>query len=370
MKKNIALAIILGCNALFIAKYTARLTDYAPIIAITITIIYYLLYLFISKMNLHEKWKILFIVGLVGYIAVSLVLFKKISIEKLNVDRWSVIYSFWDTYFSGKYPYNAVSHMDNKPGPMPFYFMLALPFYKLREIGFLPLFGVIAFIGLLYEGAKSSKLSFFSMLFVLSAPILWYEIASRSTIFVNGLLILVHILWVLRSDLRQLNTLLVISITGGLLIATRNVFLLPYLLVLIFLWNENRLGWREVIIGGSVTGITFVATFLPFVLPFGMDAFLEMNPFKIQSNVLIPAPYIPIFVLCTVLISNKLHKASDVIFYSGIILFATITFYFGYQINKWGFETAYSGSKTDIAYFIFCLPFLLYSIADNINSTK
>jgi hypothetical protein len=57
-----------------------------------------------------------------------------------------------------------------------------------------------------------------------------------------------------------------------------------------------------------------------------------------------------------------IKQKNEIFFLSGIFLFMTILMYFIYQIVVNGFQNALYGSKTDISYFILCIPFLLYFV--------
>ena len=111
----------------------------------------------------------------------------------MHVDRWSVIASFWDNYFNGKYVYFAQSFDGNYPGPMPFYFILALPFYIIGELGIFSVLGIFVFMFLM-KNKKNSNIT--SMYFILTASSIFYiwEVCSRSNIFINGVLILYSII--------------------------------------------------------------------------------------------------------------------------------------------------------------------------------
>src|SRR5690606_4490533 len=89
-------------------------------------------------------------IGLLSsFFIVSFIVCYNLLVEKLIVDRWSVITSFCYAHFANIYPYFAKSNVGNPPGPMPFYFLLALPFYSIGELGFLSLIGVLLFFFLL-----------------------------------------------------------------------------------------------------------------------------------------------------------------------------------------------------------------------------
>lgn len=145
-KKNVSLFIFLFVNFLFSVKYISRVTNYYLIISFLISLIYFFIWRYkrvlerfpisLSKLN----FLILSIFVLGCYSA-----FNKIPVATLNVDRWSVITSFWDSYFNNQYVYFAKSNVGNPPGPMPFYFLLALPFYFIGELGWFSVMGVMLF---------------------------------------------------------------------------------------------------------------------------------------------------------------------------------------------------------------------------------
>ena len=145
IKNGISLVAILFINFLFSFKYLNRVTEFALGISIVITAFYIFLYFFSGKIN-SKTFDKLFVPSLLILLVLFLVAFSKIPQETLNVDRWSVIKEFWDAYFQGGYPYGAKSNVGNYPGPMPFYFFMALPFYWIKEIGYFSLAGLIALI--------------------------------------------------------------------------------------------------------------------------------------------------------------------------------------------------------------------------------
>ena len=134
-KQNISLLLFLFVNFIFSVKYLSRVTNYYLIISILIIVIYFFLWKFRGVLDRFLPYlgkANIFI--LLAFIITSVLVFNKIHVESLKVDRWSVITSFWDNYLNGKYVYFAKSNMGNPPGPMPFYFILALPFYLLGAL--------------------------------------------------------------------------------------------------------------------------------------------------------------------------------------------------------------------------------------------
>lgn len=137
-KINISLFILLFINFIFSVKYLSRYTSYYLIISLFIVLIQVLIVKKIDFIfNLLKKAKIKPIYLLIFSSIILLLIASKVPIESLKVDRWSVITSFWDNYFSNQYVYFAKSFDGNYPGPMPFYFVLFLPFYFLNEYSYI-----------------------------------------------------------------------------------------------------------------------------------------------------------------------------------------------------------------------------------------
>jgi hypothetical protein len=72
-----------------------------------------------------------------------------------------------------------------------------------------------------------------------------------------------------------------------LLLSTRNVFVIPYIVAFLYLLRSGQLNFAQVFKIGIVATLTFVLTFLPFVYNHMAD-FMVMNPFVIQSSFLMP----------------------------------------------------------------------------------
>jgi hypothetical protein len=286
--------------------------------------------------------------------------------ESLNVDRWSVISSFWQNYFNNEYVYYAKSFGNNYPGPMPFYFILALPFYLIGELGLFSFLGIVVFV--LFAKKLEKNLSYASISFLLIATSLFYnwEICSRSNLFINGSLILISILYFFEKYKKDSKSNLIFGIIFGLLISTRNVFVIPYIVTFLFALRTKRIDLRNTFYIGITAVIVFGITFLPFVWNHFED-FKLMNPFVVQTS-LMPTKYNFLFVFIAVILSFLSKKEADIYFYSGITLFLTILFYFGYTIFNYGFNNSFYNSIADISYFILCLPFVIHHLFLNEKS--
>ena len=359
-KKNVSLLIFFFVNFIFLVKYLSRATNYYLIVSLSVTLFYFIIWKYrnilgkipinLSKLNL---------ILLTAFILGSFFVFKKVAVETLNVDRWSVITSFWDSYFNNQYVYFAKSNVGNPPGPMPFYFMLALPFYFIGELGWFSVMGIILFFVFL-RYSKTSKLnSTTGLLLILSSVFYLWEVVSRSNVFLNSSLILFVLYYYLKIKKFNIKNLIFAGLLIGLSISTRNVQVIPFVIAFIYQLKNNLIKPKQFLLLGLISILTFIITFLPFVYNH-FDDFKIMNPFLIQSTALVPFEYTLLFIIMAFTTGLFCKSIKDIYFFSGLILFISIIIYFLYHINLVGFQNTFFGSYADISYFILCIPFCLY----------
>lgn len=358
-KQNISLLILLFINLIFSIKYISRYSSFYLIISLLIILIQVI---FIYKINYIFQWLNKFKIKPLYILLFSsmglLFLASKVPIESLKVDRWSVITSFWDNYFSNQYVYFAKSFDGNYPGPMPFYFVLFLPFYFLKEFSYITIIGLIVFYGILKHKGVSKRTATLFVLFISSSLYVFWESISRSNIFFNGTLILIVTLYFLNFD-NSKKAILYKGVLIGLVLSTRNVYIIVFAIAFIYSFLNKKYQIIELFQIACITIFTFVITFLPFVYNHFVD-FLIMNPFIIQSSALMPTKFSFFCIMFSILIALNVKSKEDVIFYAGVILFLTILLYFSYTLYITDFKTTFFNSRADISYFILCVPFLYY----------
>ena len=231
------------------------------------------------------------------------------------------------------------------------------------------LLGIMLFLYLIFKPLKQTGIGAFIIVFLLTSPIFLWETISRSAIFLNATLILAFLLYLRRCNFNSVQSVVLAAFLGGLLLSTRNVFALPFILAASFYIKSEKISLKALAITSLIMASTFALTFLPFVWGF-WNEFLLINPFIIQSSVLVPFKYTLAFFVITFFCIRFLNTEQDIIFYSTIVLFLTICGYAFYLIGILGFEHAYFGSAIDLSYFIFCLPFALYSLIENNKNIK
>lgn len=366
LKVNISILILLFINFIFTYKYSSRYTELGIYISILLLIFQILVYTHWTKINLTNKQIKIICYTFISFI-IGLVIFShyKIPIETLNVDRWSVISSFLTELFNGNYPYYAKSHMGNNPGPMPIYFLISLPFYLIGELSLLSCIGYYIIIILITKKTESNQNLKFLLFYLFSSLYLIWEITTRSNIFTFSILILLILNKFIDFNNGNKLKFLILALITGLLLSTRSVFILAYIVFFLSSLINNEITLKKLSLFLTIALVAFLSTFLPFIIIFKSD-FLIMNPFIIQSSFLVPKFYTFIFILISILLSFLVRNKSDKFFYSGISFFATILIYSIYHIVKYGYELSFTNSKIDISYFIFCIPFfIMYLIKSN-----
>lgn len=358
-KKYISILILILINFLFTYKYSSRYFSFPFFFSILSSLFYLILLSDFIIIDIKNKVLIKIKYALIALFTLGCIyVFSQINIMDLNVDRWSVITSFWDTYFSGNYPYLAKSHLGNYPGPMPIYFLLALPFYAINELGYFSLFGFFLFVYLIHKSKILPRKKLLFILFLMSSSFFLWEIVSRSNIFTNSMLVVWFLYTYSESKKNNINLLYLSAIIAGLLISTRAVFIIPYIVIFMYSLRKKEITIFNFSVCIMISLLSFSASFLPIILSYP-DDFFKMNPFLIQSSFLIPSYYIILFILITLVFSFLTKSKNDTYFFSGLSLFTSILIYFIYHTIKIGIDEAVLGNIIDFSYFIFCIPFLL-----------
>lgn len=359
INKFLITSVLLFINGLFCVKYFERFTNLYPLftlllLCIQVGVLYFSFY---DKCTLKQQKIIIYLLLILAVIG-SLFVFRKIHISSLNVDRWSVIYSFWEAFFNGDYPYFAKSHMNNPPGPMPIYFVIALPFYLINEIGWMPLVAVFIGVVLINKLVKNPTSHLVFILFMFTFMGFYWELLSRSTILLNSFLVLIVLLYSEKSIARQNYSFYLSALLTGVILSTRMVFIMPFLSLGIMALLSKKVSFLRLLSWTALALFAFALTFLPFYIGF-QESFFVMNPFKVQSGFLLPSIYNYLFILISIVLSLVFYNQLSLLLLSGYSLFISIFIYFVYHLIHSGLQSAYFQSGADISYFLFCVPFLL-----------
>ena len=365
LKLYISLFVLLFVNFIFAYKYLSRISGEALYIGLFLSLVQYMVFRFSHYLRFSpRRLFILMIFTIVIIVSAAFLVHWKVPLESLNVDRWSVISSFFTELFNGRYPYFAKSHMGNNPGPMPVYFIIALPFYLIGELNILSTLGFIFILLMIYRERQIAGRGVFLIFYLISAVFLYWEIAVRSNIFSYTLLTLI-ILRSFKTDMDYYKfSPYILAILAGLMLSTRSIYILVYVIFFLPLIIRKEIQFKKLFLFLFIAFFAFLSSFLPLIISFP-DEFMKLNPFVIQSSFLIPEIYTLIFILMSVVMAFFVKSNSDRYFFSGLSLFISILIYSLYHIVQLGFENAYIESKIDISYFIFCIPFMMLYLLSN-----
>lgn len=372
--RQITSIIIISCiNLLFSFKYLNRLENkivlFAGVVFCTILpILFYLLFSYAKKsqsglIRKHLFYPYLPWILVSGILLISMAFFFLYPQNLLRVDRFEMINLFWDNWFSNKCPYCPRTEGTNIPGPFPFYFYLAFPFYIINETGYLSLLGVITFVAMLKLSNNKNKISYPLVLILLSCPAVIYEIAGRSTVFLNSVLILIIMLYLNDNKLKTWQNVLITGILTGLLLSTRSLSFLFVFLSYLFFYQKNFFE-KKVFLSGVLSLIVFAVTFIPILLVC-KDIFPANNPFVVQSS-LVPTTYIGIIGIISFFITITLKRFATFCWFSGIICITLFISYLSLFVKN-GLINSIIESNVDISYVTFSIPFLLYSMIEAEN---
>lgn len=368
----LAIISISMINVMFTAKYMGRYFGMSAVITGCIIIfIFPVAMLYVNKIlnfkTLNNRRSISEIITYGAIITVfiaSVIMFTGYPQGQLQIDRFEMINLFWDNVSSNNCPYCPRSIGTNIPGPFPFYFYFAWPFYNVNEIGFIPLTAVVGFIMMLHFCNKGSigQVNLLTIVLI-SSPGILYEIAARSTIFFNSLLILIGCIVFSKVAAGNLLRVGLCGVILGLIMSTRSIAVLIILMYVVFTFRTQAISWKYIVLI-IISVVTFCLTFIP-VLILCKENFAVYNPFAVQS-LLIPTGIVSLTAIVAVIASLFIRKTSTFYFFTGfmcIVLFVEHLL----SVKDVGIINAIKNSNADITYALFSFPFLFWGIATSGN---
>jgi hypothetical protein len=360
------LGLFLTLNSLFIFKYIVRVgfNPYFPTLIYIVTI---LLFLFIYKSKIEklpEKTLKLIYIGLVAISVLCIILLLiYINPFSIRVDRWSGLAFFWDSFFQGKYPYGAHTHIcnTNYPSPFPFWQFINLPFYLLGDVGI----GLIAFLILLSITLRyyfsSYRKSLLFLLLLLLSPAYWWEVSVRSDSLSNGFMVFMIIMWYEKQSRNLLNSFWLSVLVCGCIATTRLSAIIP--IALYFLHSYIKIPTeRKIIFPIAILGIVFVF-FSPFIF---WDThtwiFFTRNPLISQTNgsiYIFNILYLLLMIAIGVIISLRWKNLSEFTFLASFFIFFFILTTTVIRLVYFGWGNLFTDAISDISYLTLSLPYCI-----------
>jgi hypothetical protein len=357
-QKIVAWVVYFFINIVFCIKYNP-VDGIHPIVFLIfyplIVIVFYRIAVYLRI--LHKEY--FFLTITIAILLIALFLWFYIDRWSVQVDRWSAL-AFWsENLKNGNFPYGTPTHLGGYASPFPVWQLFHFPFHLLGDTAYGQLFCLLVFFVSLYHWRTKINTGGFMILLALS-PAFWWEIAVRSDLLCNMLLLFVFLLaQFYNSGFWKKHKIFTASMVG-LFLCTKLLVAFP--LFLYFFPGFLKFNIKDKIVFALTTIVWFIIPFLPFL--FGEQGLLnhpEYNPFfqqTRQGNVWFIATG------CVFMVSASCvwKRMKDLYFLSGLSLFALILTV-GIRIGlKNGWSTLIVEDELDKSYFTVCIPFFLYVI--------
>ena len=349
-------------NVLFIDKYSARIVEWHNAISIIYTLLsiaaLFALPLIVQKLKRPLVW----LIGLgTGFLVAASILQYLIDPMTIQVDRWSAIHNFLEGMLSGTYPYGQQTHLGGYGSPFPVWQILHLPFYAIGNVGASIILAIGLYIYTCYK-TRGTQVALWVTILLIASPACWYEVAVRSDLLTNMLIVAVIIEWLVYHRIRLAEHTLAIGILAGLLLSTRLVAAIP--LAVLYGYAFIKMDWKKQCAMLLTTGVTFALTWIPFIFWKGSTLlFFEYNPFVLQTrqgSVTSLLIFACIAIYCTIRMRGK--EDFRPLLTGGLLTSLVVIAYIDrmYSDNLW---TELYSSTFDITYLTMGLPFYLMAIA-------
>ncbi|MCL1932948.1 MAG: hypothetical protein FWF53_03915 [Candidatus Azobacteroides sp.] len=275
------------------------------------------------------------------------------------INHWSALAFESENLKSGKFTYEIPSHLGGYESSFPVWQLFYFPFYLFGDTAYGQWFCLLIFFIMLFCWRTRINIGGIILLLALS-PGFWWEIAVRSDLLCNMLLLFVFLTaqfyyfayW-------DKHKLLAAAITGFFL-CTKMLVAIP--LFLYFFRKFFKYTTKEKIGFASVVFVCFFIPFLPFL--FGEADILnhpEYNPLFLQSRQG-SAPIVAVGCILLLGAAFVWKRMKDLYFLAGAFLFALVLTT-GIRIGlKNGWDSIIFEDEFDKSYFNVCIPFFLFFI--------
>lgn len=352
-------------NGLFVFKYSREFQ--LPVHHFLVVIFYVLgiagLIYCIEKSNLKKSVYSFFFWSTVIIFSVFMwLLQQRISPESLVVDRWEALQTGCKALLSGQYPYDIILSRGNESSNLPVLILFGIPFYVLfGNVAYLQNFCFLLFVFIVLKFFKDYKQRLLAVLLLVFSPSYLYELYTKGDLFSNFTILLgfIILIWKYFNQNPKLSSGVVAALSAMLLL-TRLPVVFP--LVVLLLKNFIFSPWKSKILFSSIFVLTLAAILFVFFLPASSwEIIVGNNPFRLQNKQ-------PLWISLTVLgvagfCSFKIETLSDVIFWSGTLLFLTLVLAMMVRIFDFGFSNTLYGSYFDISHFTIVIPFVILSLS-------
>ncbi|MDP3148831.1 MAG: hypothetical protein Q8N83_06840 [Ignavibacteria bacterium] len=351
-------AFLLFIGALFVFKYSVRyggLFVLPPVLFITVGI---LLLFFIDKKSeayntAFSAKQLLPVLGFLLLVTVSMAFIP----QSTRVGRFPAVLEWLSNFQQGIFPYGTKAN----PSGFPFLFFLASPFYLIGDAGYLEVFGLFLFLILLIKSVKTKKEYYVKMLLLLFLPTTFYELAVRSELFTNTVLI-ISLFFLAEQKLNEQKktiSFFVLALMFGFFLSTRLIAFLWLAMFLLFFFRNNLKNGAVFL---AISLSVFLLSLLPFYL-WNAEIFLNKGPFAVQT-IYLPKWIFFIFPFFVLYIGWMIADFQELLFASGVLTFLLVSISMMITIGDVGISEAIFNSRFDISYYALSVPFFILALKE------
>ena len=359
-RSTVSAVLLATVGAAFMLKYGARWTDGAAVLASAYAVGYAALFMALRRVDAGSfRWlqeRRLFLVALFAVVLGAGIVVEVVP-EASRVGRLPALEEWIRRGMAGLFPWGTAT--ETNPSGLPFLFMLALPFYALGNLGFLEVAGVLLFGLVVLRHTRRHGDRWLQLGALLLLPPFYYELLVRSELFFNMALVPALFLLAERHlDVRRRDVRFVgLAVLFGLVLSTRAIVALPYAAYGAYRFRGHL---RQGFLFLTLALLTFSGTLAPFIA-WAPERFFTEGPFAVQGLYLHPSLAV-FFALAAGMAGWRAKDRSDVLFATGTLLFFVVVVAAGPAVATWGLPAVLAEDRFDVAYFIFCVPFLILSL--------
>ncbi len=362
--------LYLGICYVLMCKYSMRATPHFGYICIIYSLIQASVVLLLGQLSgMNMKWcrwsakqvSCLFWAALTVFAIALLVVQYHFDPMENNVDRWSAIANPIQYLFQGQFPYMAKTHLGGNASPFPVWLILHIPFYLLNNVGLSEIVTTLLFVCSV-KALYGVKAALKSMVLLFLCINLWYEVAVRSDLISNFLLLATFIFFLQAHHITLKSRPYLLSVCIGLWLSTRLSVAFP-LFILLFP-EYTSLTCRKKIWIPIIIICAFVCTFLPLMIWDSHELFgAANNPFYLQSrqgNALTAILFVAIALLMAVTWKNNNNRW---LLYAASMLLLVPVISFCQRMYTYSNWTELFQSTYDITYIDAAIPFVVTLLA-------
>jgi len=355
---NFSAAFLLFVAALFVFKYAIR---YGNVFALSTVFFFvggvFLLFFLNKKIESQSsnfsKRQLFPVLVFLFLIAAAMAFIP----QSTRVGRFPALIEWLSNFQQGIFPYGTKAN----PSGFPFLFFLASPFYLLGDAGYLEVFGLLLFLMLILKSVKTKKEYWVKILFLLLLPTTFYELAVRSELLTNTVLV-ISLFFLAEQKLKDGEkdiSFIVLALLFGFFLSTRLIVFLWLAMFLLFFFRNNL---KNGAVFFTISFSVFLLSLLPFYL-WNAETFMNKGPFAVQT-IYLPVWIYFIFPLLVLYAGWMIADFQELLFASGVLTFLLVSISFIMTIGDVGMYQAYSNSRFDISYYILSIPFFILSLKE------